>query len=267
VLCCGLSLEGDDERMSEIARKLLAVCYISWRDWPPRLTNNFRDRYVSCLDLLFGPLEALSCYFRDAMDCQILLGATLTNRGDFLRRSRGDCGDYTSAPRSGGPLAEDILMQPPRKPPSQVYVDYISPLFPSSSLPLLLHFTAILSMALRVVFSPLRPMAYSHQRLAQVSRHFSSTGPAKQEIQDAYIISASRTPTAKVSILRSHLGSHILTGCSSMALSSLFQPPNLARSPSSLRSKSRRSPLRKLPMYTWEMFYKVELARLQLGKL
>jgi len=37
----------------------------------------------------------------------------------------------------------------------------------------------------------------SKQRLAQVSRHFNSTAPAKQEIQDAYILSASRTPTGK----------------------------------------------------------------------
>jgi len=34
-------------------------------------------------------------------------------------------------------------------------------------------------------------------RLAQMQRHFSSTTPARKEIQDAYIISASRTPTAK----------------------------------------------------------------------
>ncbi|KAJ9663205.1 Acetyl-CoA acetyltransferase erg10A, mitochondrial [Neophaeococcomyces mojaviensis] len=34
-------------------------------------------------------------------------------------------------------------------------------------------------------------------RLAQVQRHFSSTTPARKEIQDAYIISAARTPTAK----------------------------------------------------------------------
>jgi acetyl-CoA C-acetyltransferase len=36
------------------------------------------------------------------------------------------------------------------------------------------------------------------QRLSQVQRHFSATTAAKQEIQEAYIISASRTPTAKV---------------------------------------------------------------------
>ncbi|KFY89019.1 hypothetical protein V500_05995 [Pseudogymnoascus sp. VKM F-4518 (FW-2643)] len=37
----------------------------------------------------------------------------------------------------------------------------------------------------------------SSQRVAQVSRHFSTSGAARKEIQDAYIISASRTPTAK----------------------------------------------------------------------
>lgn len=40
-------------------------------------------------------------------------------------------------------------------------------------------------------------MKASSQRVAQVSRHFSTSGVARQEIQDAYIISASRTPTAK----------------------------------------------------------------------
>lgn len=34
-------------------------------------------------------------------------------------------------------------------------------------------------------------------RLTQVSRHFSTSNAARREIQDAYIISASRTPTAK----------------------------------------------------------------------
>jgi acetyl-CoA C-acetyltransferase len=39
------------------------------------------------------------------------------------------------------------------------------------------------------------------QRLSQVQRHFSATTAAKQEIQEAYIISASRTPTAKVHVI------------------------------------------------------------------
>jgi acetyl-CoA C-acetyltransferase len=59
-----------------------------------------------------------------------------------------------------------------------------------------LHITMTLRQAsmsaLRGSYSP------STQRLAQVSRHFSASAAARQEIQDAYIISASRTPTAKV---------------------------------------------------------------------
>ncbi|KIN08668.1 hypothetical protein OIDMADRAFT_100370 [Oidiodendron maius Zn] len=41
------------------------------------------------------------------------------------------------------------------------------------------------------------PSATSKVRLSQVQRHFSATTSARQEIQDAYILSASRTPTAK----------------------------------------------------------------------
>jgi acetyl-CoA C-acetyltransferase len=37
----------------------------------------------------------------------------------------------------------------------------------------------------------------SYARLAQVDRHFSSTTPARKEIQEAYILSAARTPTGK----------------------------------------------------------------------
>lgn len=35
-------------------------------------------------------------------------------------------------------------------------------------------------------------------RLSQVQRHFSTTNPVRKEIQDAYILSAARTPTGKV---------------------------------------------------------------------
>jgi hypothetical protein len=35
-------------------------------------------------------------------------------------------------------------------------------------------------------------------RLSQVQRHFSTTSPVRKEIQDAYILSAARTPTGKV---------------------------------------------------------------------
>ena len=46
------------------------------------------------------------------------------------------------------------------------------------------------------------PMASdSMQRLAQVRRHLSTTRPVKQEVRDAYILSATRTPTGKVQFL------------------------------------------------------------------
>ncbi|KAE8452699.1 hypothetical protein EG329_013958 [Mollisiaceae sp. DMI_Dod_QoI] len=51
--------------------------------------------------------------------------------------------------------------------------------------------------AARSAMSSLRNSPASQQRLAQVQRHFSATTSAKQQIQDAYILSASRTPTAK----------------------------------------------------------------------
>jgi acetyl-CoA C-acetyltransferase len=53
--------------------------------------------------------------------------------------------------------------------------------------------TKLLSSAARKMAANSR----SNARLAQVSRHFSSTTPARKEIQDAYILSAARTPTAK----------------------------------------------------------------------
>ena len=54
-------------------------------------------------------------------------------------------------------------------------------------------------MSLRYAASSVRnSSAASKQRLSQVQRHFSATTSARREIQDAYILSASRTPTAKV---------------------------------------------------------------------
>ncbi|KAK2796614.1 hypothetical protein FQN50_009490 [Emmonsiellopsis sp. PD_5] len=41
------------------------------------------------------------------------------------------------------------------------------------------------------------PVPRSAQRLGQVQRHFSSSRSCRKEIQDAYILSAARTPTAK----------------------------------------------------------------------
>ncbi|KIM93813.1 hypothetical protein OIDMADRAFT_45957 [Oidiodendron maius Zn] len=42
-----------------------------------------------------------------------------------------------------------------------------------------------------------RDASSANQRLAQVSKHLDVSSPARQEVQDAYIISASRTPTTK----------------------------------------------------------------------
>ncbi|KAI9737451.1 MAG: hypothetical protein M1834_009605 [Cirrosporium novae-zelandiae] len=41
------------------------------------------------------------------------------------------------------------------------------------------------------------PLTQPSRRLAQTVRHFNSSAPARKEIQDAYILSAARTPTAK----------------------------------------------------------------------
>jgi hypothetical protein len=43
-----------------------------------------------------------------------------------------------------------------------------------------------------------QPSHIPSARLSQVQRHFSTTSPVRKEIQDAYILSAARTPTAKV---------------------------------------------------------------------
>ena len=60
----------------------------------------------------------------------------------------------------------------------------------------------LIIMSLRYAMSSLRNSSVaSKQRLSQVERHFSSTTSTKREIQDAYILSASRTPTAKVCFL------------------------------------------------------------------
>ncbi len=49
-------------------------------------------------------------------------------------------------------------------------------------------------MSARLATSQLRTAA---PRIAQVNKHFSTTSAARKEIQDAYILAASRTPTAK----------------------------------------------------------------------
>ncbi len=46
--------------------------------------------------------------------------------------------------------------------------------------------------------APQRSVVMSAHRIGQLQRHFSSSQPCRKEIQDAYILSAARTPTAKV---------------------------------------------------------------------
>lgn len=55
------------------------------------------------------------------------------------------------------------------------------------------------SAALRTSF---KMASRPQQRLASIQRQFSSSAPARKEVRDAYIISASRTPTAVVSSTR-----------------------------------------------------------------
>ncbi|KAG9236776.1 Thiolase, N-terminal domain-containing protein [Amylocarpus encephaloides] len=52
-------------------------------------------------------------------------------------------------------------------------------------------------MSFKYAMSSVRSSTVPKQRLSQVRRHFSATTSVKQEIQDAYILSAARTPTAK----------------------------------------------------------------------
>ena len=58
------------------------------------------------------------------------------------------------------------------------------------------HYSAMSSSALR---TSMRMASRPQQRLASIQRQFSSSAPQRKEIRDAYIISASRTPTAVVS--------------------------------------------------------------------
>jgi hypothetical protein len=83
---------------------------------------------------------------------------------------------------------------------------FLRPSYPPQLLPTLFLLLVVLisysTMSLRTArtaMSSLRNSSTaSKQRLSQVQRHFSSTTSARQEIQEAYILSASRTPTAKV---------------------------------------------------------------------
>lgn len=71
----------------------------------------------------------------------------------------------------------------------------------SGSLLVSIHLRTSFAMSSRIsrtAMASLRNASASAQRIAQVQRHFSSTTSARQEIQEAYILSAARTPTAKV---------------------------------------------------------------------
>jgi acetyl-CoA C-acetyltransferase len=47
----------------------------------------------------------------------------------------------------------------------------------------------------------MRMASRPHQRLASIQRHFSASAQQHKEVRDAYILSASRTPTAVVRVL------------------------------------------------------------------
>lgn len=77
-----------------------------------------------------------------------------------------------------------------RSPPFSFLLCFLI-LFLSSILPI---------MSLRAARSAMSSVRNSpaQRRVAQVQRHFSATTSARREIQEAYILSAARTPTAKV---------------------------------------------------------------------
>lgn len=77
----------------------------------------------------------------------------------------------------------------------------------------------------------------------QWRRQFSASRTTPKEIQDAYILSAARTPTARV--FNPLFQCYSLLIDSSTAPSSLYPPLNSAPSPSSPRSKGPASPSRK----------------------
>ena len=141
--------------------------------------------------------------------------------------------------------------------------------FPSSPEIALLYVRQLsgFKMSLRYAMSSIRsPSATSKVRLSQVQRHFSATTSARQEIQDAYILSASRTPTAKVGSCAFSSVSLVLIEISSMDLSLPFPPPNSAPSLSNLPSRNLKFPSQRSQMSTWAMSFKAPSARRQLDK-
>jgi hypothetical protein len=92
--------------------------------------------------------------------------------------------------------------------PALRLLTFLSPLHirPSfNTVSLLLQSTAMLSPGLSVRLPKRAFPAFRAQR------QFSSARPTCKEIQEAYILSASRTPTAKVSFLEESCGNMILT--------------------------------------------------------
>lgn len=71
----------------------------------------------------------------------------------------------------------------------------------------LLLYCTVLSLSIMTLYAAAAPARIASQRAAAVSRQcqrsFSAARPLSKEIQDAYILSASRTPTAKVGFLSS----------------------------------------------------------------
>jgi hypothetical protein len=100
------------------------------------------------------------------------------------------------------------------------------------------RYSAMSSSALR---TSMRMASRPQQRLASIQRQFSSSAPQRKEIRDAYIISASRTPTAVVSKSTSQAYSAAKTYDSSTATSQQYPQRNSAQQPSSPPSKSQKS--------------------------
>jgi hypothetical protein len=87
-------------------------------------------------------------------------------------------------------------------------------------------------------------------RLSQIQRQFSTSPAVRKEIQDAYILSAARTPTAKVFPLH-YCPEQSSNITSSMAPSRTYLPPNSAQRPSKPPSRSPTSQSRRSQTYTW----------------
>lgn len=104
-------------------------------------------------------------------------------------------GDYNFAPRRSR-LYKPSLIQDTELPPALVNTTSFN--FFLAHYQLFSMFMMSLRTARTAMYSLRNSSTVSKQRLSQVQRHFSVSASAKQEIQEAYILSAARTPTAKV---------------------------------------------------------------------